>query len=41
MPAKVIIIKPNISKEENEANLKRVEEVLQKIAKEMLMKNKA
>ncbi|MDQ0150053.1 putative amidohydrolase [Eubacterium multiforme] len=31
---KVTIIEPNISKEENEANLKKVEEVLRKIAKE-------
>lgn len=30
--AKVIIVEPNISKEDNEENLKRVEEVLQKVA---------
>lgn len=34
--AKVTIIKPNISEEENQENLKRVEEVLQKIANNML-----
>lgn len=38
MGAKVTIVEPNISKEENEANLKRVEEVLRKIAKEILQR---
>lgn len=36
--AKVTIIEPNISKEENEANLKKVEEVLRKIANMLLEK---
>ncbi|WWU66461.1 hypothetical protein QJR26_08795 [Clostridium baratii] len=36
MPVKVTIIEPNISKEENERNLKEVERVLQKIAKQLL-----
>lgn len=36
--AEVIIIEPNISEEENQENLKRVEDVLQKIAIIMLEK---
>lgn len=35
---KVTIIEPNISEEENQENLKKVEEVLQKIANSMLEK---
>ncbi|MGL4571827.1 MAG: hypothetical protein ACRCVJ_12265 [Clostridium sp.] len=34
--AEVIIVEPNISKEENEANLKRLEEVMQKITNHLL-----
>ncbi|APC81107.1 hypothetical protein H04402_02635 [Clostridium botulinum H04402 065] len=33
--AKVTIVEPNISKEENEENLKRVIEVLESIAQEI------
>lgn len=35
MAAEVIIIEPNITKEENAENLKKVEEILKKIAKEI------
>ncbi|WP_338627662.1 hypothetical protein QJR52_07190 [Clostridium baratii] len=41
MASKIIIIEPDISKEENEVNLKQVEEILQKIARQILRKNKA
>ena len=35
---KVIIVKPDISEKENQENLKKVEEVLQKIANMLLEK---
>ena len=35
---KVTIIKPNISKKENEKNLKRLEEVLQKVSLQILQR---
>ncbi|WP_278523244.1 hypothetical protein [Clostridium cochlearium] len=38
MQPKVIIVEPDVTEEENEENLRRIEEVLQSIADELAQK---